>query len=108
MSLTEREKHIGRLVNRLDFDTHYQEYKSGIEPTNDVERYNIMLCKDLEYVLDRLNKLEKGFSKLEEELDNQITFCSLEAQGTVNNKMCWMAVNYLKSLLEKVKEYNKE
>lgn len=35
-------------------------------------------------------------------IDQGIDFCSREAEGTVNNDKCWMAVNRLKSIREKL------
>lgn len=46
--------------------------------------------------------------ELEEDIKRQITFCTNEAEGTVNNDKCWMAVNYLKHLLNKIQELKKE
>ena len=45
--------------------------------------------------------------ELEEDIKRQITFCTNEAEGTVNNDKCWMAVNYLKHLLNKIQELKK-
>lgn len=36
------------------------------------------------------------------DIDRQIESCTAEAEGTVNNEHCWMAVNYLKKVRERL------
>lgn len=40
---------------------------------------------------DRINSVVK-------DIDRQIESCTAEAEGTVNNEYCWMAINYLKKV----------
>ena len=51
--------------------------------------------------IERLNNI---IDELEKDLDKQINFCSIEAETTINNKYCIIALNYLKSLKNKLKE----
>lgn len=44
-------------------------------------------------------QLKKQKDDVIEDIKKQITFCTNEAEGTVNNEKCWMAVNYLKKIL---------
>lgn len=49
-------------------------------------------------------QLKKQKADVVEDIKKQITSCTNEAEGTVNNDKCWMAVNYLKKLLRMLGE----
>ncbi len=38
------------------------------------------------------------------DIDRHIADCTAEAEGTINNEKCWMAVNYLKKLKSMLKK----
>lgn len=38
------------------------------------------------------------------DIDRHIADCTAEAEGTINNEKCWMAVNYLKKLRSMLKK----
>lgn len=38
------------------------------------------------------------------DIDRQINSCTAEAEGTINNEKCWMAINYLKKLKSMLKK----
>lgn len=55
-------------------------------------------------LLDENQQLKKQKDDAAENIKKQITFCTNEAEGTVNNDKCWMAVNYLKKILRMLGE----
>lgn len=56
-------------------------------------------------VLENENQLlKKQKADVIENIKKQITFCTNEAEGTINNKKCWISVNYLKKILRMLGE----
>ena len=53
------------------------------------------------------NRYDKAIAKLDrikEELENKIEFCEREADGTVNNTNCRIAISFYKRLLDIIME----
>jgi hypothetical protein len=66
------DKHIGRLRERLKIDSTYQAFKNdGVKPDNMADAYNNLICKDIEYVLDRLTALEGAVEAYRAELTSR-------------------------------------
>ena len=59
------------------------------------------VIEDMQQEIERLNNI---MNELEKDIDNQITFCTNEANGTTNDKYCRIALNYLKHLKDKLQE----
>lgn len=51
--------------------------------------------------IERLNNI---INELEKDIENQIIFCTNEANGTTDDKYCRIAINYLKHLKDKLQE----
>lgn len=51
--------------------------------------------------IERLNNI---INEIERNIKQQITFCTNEADATINDKYCRIAINYLKHLKDKIKE----
>ena len=67
---------------------------------------NVMLAnKMLEQEIERLNNI---INELEKDIENKITFCSNEANGSINNNLCKISIQYLKHLKDKIKELKGE
>ena len=88
------------------------------EIIKELDKQNRELGEELSLTKDRLNKekfekehykhlyseIKKQKEDIVEDIKKQITFCTNEAEGTVNNNKCWMTVNYLKKLLRMLGE----
>ena len=53
---------------------------------------------------DEVVRLNNIINELEKDIENQITFCTNEVNGTTNDKYCRIAINYLKHLKDKLQE----
>lgn len=64
--------------------------------------------QDYEEEIEQLKKenqqLKKQKDDVVENIKKQITFCTNEVEGTINNKNCWIAINYLKKILRMLGE----
>lgn len=52
-----------------------------------------------EYLLSELEKEKKKNKKIEKELEKHIKFCEQEAEGSLNNEICHISLNFNKKLL---------
>lgn len=52
----------------------------------------------IEDLVGEVTNIKQSLSDLSSDIDRQISFCTSEAEGTVNGEHCWMAVNYLKKV----------
>ena len=100
------------LEDEIDYpDMTEEEYKEVIDRLNKrIEQYEnpedmtlmFMWCD--EKAKDEIKRLNSIINELEKDIDKQITFCFNEANGTINDKYCRIAINYLKHLQDKIKE----
>lgn len=78
----------------------YDNYERPADNYVDLEiEYSDEKEKDKE--IERLNNT---INEIEKDIDNQITFCTNEANGTTNDKICRITINYLKHLKDKLQE----
>ena len=77
-------------------------YKDYLTYT-DSQKYNILIKREEE--IERLNNI---INELEKDIENKITFCSNEANGSINNNLCKISIQYLKHLKDKIKELKGE
>ena len=57
--------------------------------------------KECKQEIERLNNI---INELEKDIENKITFCSNEANGSINNKLCKISIQYLEHLKNKLQE----
>ncbi len=79
-------------------------YQNGMTLSEEQQLYwdkedYLEIDKDKE--IERLNNI---INELEKDIENQIIFCTNEANGTINDKYCRIAINYLKHLKGKLQE----
>ena len=53
-------------------------------------------------LLNYIQQKENIIKEVREDLDKQINFCTNEANGTINDKYCRIAINYLKHLKQEL------
>ncbi len=61
-----------------------------------------------EHYKNLYSSVKKQKDDVVENIKKQITFCTNEAEGTINNEKCWMAINYLKKILRMLGEIDVE
>ena len=44
---------------------------------------------------DEIERLNNIINEIEKDIENKITFCSNEANGSINNKLCKISIQYL-------------
>ena len=59
-------------------------------------------------IADERDKANNIINELEKDIDNQIKFCTNEANGTTNDKYCRIAIQYLKHLKQILDKVDKE
>lgn len=61
-----------------------------------------------DYYYYYLLKCEDILKEIEKDIDNKITFCTNEAEGTTNDKICRITIVFLEHLKYKIKELKGE
>lgn len=81
------------------------------EKQQEIERLNKELQDTKEHLGEYLHEQEEEnkrlnniINELEKDIENKITFCSNEANGSINNKLCKISIQYLEHLKKKLQE----
>lgn len=53
---------------------------------------------------NRYNRAVEKLERIEQELEDKIKFCEMEAEGTVNDTHCRIAIIFYKKLLDIIRE----
>ena len=61
-----------RLRDYIKDDVIYQDYKKGIKPESDFDRFCIQHCEDIEELLNENERLKKKVETLEKHLESEI------------------------------------
>ena len=85
-------------------DKEIERLNKKIEQYENPEDMTLMFMWCDEKAKDEIKRLNSIINELEKDIDKQITFCFNEANGTINDKYCRIAINYLKHLQDKIKE----
>jgi len=72
----------------------------SIQDLEQPEFDNACLERENERLRKQLQQKENIIKEVREDLDKQIIFCTNEANGTTNDKICRIIINYLKHLKE--------
>lgn len=62
------------------------------------------LLRKVAELTDENKQLKNTLSKVKHEIEEELTFCSVEAEGHINPKKCNIAIRFFKKLLEDLKE----
>ena len=86
------EKQIERCI-KLNNSKHLKEHELALGLLNENER---LIQENQEY--------KETLNKIKNKIEKKIEFCENEAEGTINNEKCHIAILFLKGLLEDLKE----
>ena len=64
----------------------------------------ISVLEDREEYKKEIERLNNIMNEIRENLDKKIKFCTNEADGTTNDKICRITINYLKHLKNVLEE----
>lgn len=91
-----------RLKQYLEEDTIYSEYKSGKCDMSDFDKFCIEHCKDIECLLNEVQKQKEVIDKAIKILEKGITFCKNDSQGAFDK--CNIAIKREQAVLNLLKE----
>lgn len=98
------DKDIEILENKIQVFRYMQNTLDEDEKELYVEDFGEEEIQAIENLINKNKDLEERMDTAIEMLEEQIKYCKQEAEGSLNNEICHIALKFYKSLLSKLKE----